>query len=157
MYNFSGWFGATGKNSYYGWTKMARLVRFFCSKNTSLIPGMISFCSVQFCENFNLHLDSSKIVEQTKISFTFGNGILNYFHENCIHFEWYLVAILFWFGNGEKFTYLCFRFDSDQSNTQGAVASTKAVGGPEFKERAAFNRRRGAMRRRVHQVPFYFK
>lgn len=42
---------------------------------------------------------------------------------------------------------------TDQSNTQGAVStSTKSTGGPEFKERAAFNRRRGAMRRRVHQV-----
>lgn len=43
---------------------------------------------------------------------------------------------------------------TEQSNTQGAsaVVSTKAVTGAEFKERAAFNRRRGAMRRRVHQV-----
>lgn len=48
---------------------------------------------------------------------------------------------------------VCCFFPIDQSNTQGAVAaSTKSTGGPEFKERAAFNRRRGAMRRRVHQV-----
>lgn len=40
----------------------------------------------------------------------------------------------------------------DQSNTQGAVSTTKAVSSAEFKERTAFNRRRGAMRRRVHQV-----
>lgn len=45
-------------------------------------------------------------------------------------------------------------FGLDQSNTQGAVATTKAATGAEFKERAAFNRRRGAMRRRVHQVTF---
>lgn len=46
---------------------------------------------------------------------------------------------------------------SDQSNTQGAVSTTKAPTGSEFKERAAFNRRRGAMRRRVHQVLTIFK
>lgn len=41
----------------------------------------------------------------------------------------------------------------DQSNVQsGSVAPAKAASGAEFKERAAFNRRRGAMRRRVHQV-----
>lgn len=55
-----------------------------------------------------------------------------------MHFEWN--------------TFVLFSL-ADQSNTQGAVStSTKAAGGPEFKERAAFNRRRGAMRRRVHQV-----
>lgn len=52
----------------------------------------------------------------------------------------------------KKTIWLCFRFCSDQSNTQGAVATTKVATGAEFKERAAFNRRRGAMRRRVHQV-----
>lgn len=43
---------------------------------------------------------------------------------------------------------------TDQSNTQSGVSTSKAVTGTgaEFKERAAFNRRRGAMRRRVHQV-----
>ncbi|XP_031621437.1 protein kinase C isoform X1 [Contarinia nasturtii] len=41
----------------------------------------------------------------------------------------------------------------DQSNTKGgAIPKTTAISGAEFKERAAFNRRRGAMRRRVHQV-----
>lgn len=44
----------------------------------------------------------------------------------------------------------------DQSNTQSGVSTSKAVAGTgaEFKERAAFNRRRGAMRRRVHQVNY---
>lgn len=44
----------------------------------------------------------------------------------------------------------------DQSNTQSGVSTSKAVAGTgaEFKERAAFNRRRGAMRRRVHQVSY---
>lgn len=46
------------------------------------------------------------------------------------------------------------QFFTDQSNTQSGVSTSKAVAGTgaEFKERAAFNRRRGAMRRRVHQV-----
>lgn len=44
-------------------------------------------------------------------------------------------------------------FFIDQGNTQNAgISTTKTVPGAEFKERAAFNRRRGAMRRRVHQV-----
>lgn len=33
-----------------------------------------------------------------------------------------------------------------------APTNAVQVGGREFKERAGFNRRRGAMRRRVHQV-----
>ncbi|XP_055708422.1 protein kinase C [Phlebotomus papatasi] len=41
----------------------------------------------------------------------------------------------------------------DQNNSQSGAAPVAAVsGGREFKERAGFNRRRGAMRRRVHQV-----
>ena len=41
----------------------------------------------------------------------------------------------------------------DQNNTQSTgPVQTNAVQGREFKERAGFNRRRGAMRRRVHQV-----
>lgn len=41
----------------------------------------------------------------------------------------------------------------DQSNSQsGSAPPAKVATGAEFKERAAFNRRRGAMRRRVHQV-----
>lgn len=34
----------------------------------------------------------------------------------------------------------------------GTTPTTVAVAGREFKERAGLNRRRGAMRRRVHQV-----
>lgn len=42
---------------------------------------------------------------------------------------------------------------SEQSISQSSgPAPTNAVPGREFKERAGFNRRRGAMRRRVHQV-----
>ena len=54
-----------------------------------------------------------------------------------------------------KLNYFHVCISTEQSNTQGAGAkapSTKAPSGAEFKERAAFNRRRGAMRRRVHQV-----
>ncbi|XP_055676717.1 protein kinase C-like [Lutzomyia longipalpis] len=41
----------------------------------------------------------------------------------------------------------------DQNNAQSGAAPVATVsGGREFKERAGFNRRRGAMRRRVHQV-----
>lgn len=41
----------------------------------------------------------------------------------------------------------------DQNNTPSSgPAPTNVVQGREFKERAGFNRRRGAMRRRVHQV-----
>lgn len=41
----------------------------------------------------------------------------------------------------------------DQNNSQSAgPAPAAVVQGREFKERAGFNRRRGAMRRRVHQV-----
>lgn len=41
----------------------------------------------------------------------------------------------------------------DQSVAQSSgPAPNNAVQGREFKERAGFNRRRGAMRRRVHQV-----
>lgn len=42
---------------------------------------------------------------------------------------------------------------SDQNLAQSSgPAPTNAAPGREFKERAGFNRRRGAMRRRVHQV-----
>lgn len=40
---------------------------------------------------------------------------------------------------------------SDQAKADAEVEQTVAVN-KEFKERAGFNRRRGAMRRRVHQV-----
>lgn len=40
----------------------------------------------------------------------------------------------------------------EQTKTPGAAAPVKVASTTEFKERAAFNRRRGAMRRRVHQV-----
>lgn len=45
--------------------------------------------------------------------------------------------------------------EPDQSNTPAGAVTTKAITGAEFKERAAFNRRRGAMRRRVHQVAMH--
>lgn len=42
---------------------------------------------------------------------------------------------------------------TDQAKVDAEVEQTVAVN-KEFKERAGFNRRRGAMRRRVHQVMF---
>lgn len=49
--------------------------------------------------------------------------------------------------------FMFFSESIDQTKAQGAAAPAKAASsGAEFKERAAFNRRRGAMRRRVHQV-----
>lgn len=42
---------------------------------------------------------------------------------------------------------------TDQNNSQTGQTANAVAGGREFKERGAgFNRRRGAMRRRVHQV-----
>lgn len=41
--------------------------------------------------------------------------------------------------------------DQNLAQTSGPTP-TNAAPGREFKERAGFNRRRGAMRRRVHQV-----
>lgn len=48
---------------------------------------------------------------------------------------------------------ICFSF-VEQNNAQAGPSgtSTTTVAGREFKERSGFNRRRGAMRRRVHQV-----
>lgn len=60
------------------------------------------------------------------------------------HFEWIIIFLFFF-------------FSIDQNNSQsGSTAPAKAISGAEFKERAAFNRRRGAMRRRVHQVNVQF-
>jgi len=42
----------------------------------------------------------------------------------------------------------------DKAKAEAVVEHTVAVN-KEFKERAGFNRRRGAMRRRVHQVSFH--
>lgn len=46
----------------------------------------------------------------------------------------------------------CFNSVTEQMETDSAVSSSKSAGGAEFKERNVAYTRRGAMRRRVHQV-----
>lgn len=48
----------------------------------------------------------------------------------------------------------CFDSVTDKIDSPSGVSTSKAAAGPEFKERNVLYTRRGAMRRRVHQVNF---